>query len=173
MNLNTLKLFFNIFILTLIIENIFINSFQIKEKYPKAFYPFTNNNLFLVTENGIRIYDSNLETIVKSYNFSSDDRKITLAYEAEDTAIANFDDNTIIVLVKGYLYVFDCEGNFLFEQDLTNIINGKSFNLFDFGIKDNTYYYVIAYYESDYINIKYLSFSTDDPFLNINIISQY
>ena len=94
MNLNTLKLFFNIFILTLIIENIFINSFQIKEKYAKAFYPFTDNNyLFLVTENGIRIYDSNLETIVKSYDFPSDDRKITSTYEAQNTAIANFADD--------------------------------------------------------------------------------
>ena len=171
MKLNTLKLFFNIFILTLIIENIFINSFQIKEKYPKAFYPFTNNNLFLVTENGIRIYDSNLETIVKSYDFPSDDRKITSTYEAQNTAIANFadDDNPnypIIVLVKGYLYVFNYEGNFLFEQDLTSIItSGKSFNLIDFGNRDNTYYYVIAYYNGGYINIKYLSFSTEDSSL--------
>ena len=164
MKFNLLKLFFKSLFFILLIEIFFINAFQIKEKYPKVFYPFSINSVILVTENGIRIYDNLLENILSSYDFPSDDRKITSATEAELTAIAKYPDNTFIVLVKKYLYVFDYEGNFALEQDLNEIlVNGYYFNLIAHNSLNSYYYYIIAYYSSTEdtgpITIKYCYFS--------------
>ena len=175
-----MKIFLEIFFIFLLIENLFINSFQIKEKYPKIFYP-TNNNflLFLVTENGIRIYDAELEALLNSYNFTSNDRKITSQAEAELTSISQFDGGIIIALIKKYLYAFDTEGNFLADQDLNDkLLNGEYYNLFAGYITYPNYYYIISYYDSNDatgpLSINYFCFSAeraiDNPVSSISYL---
>ena len=146
-----MKIFFGTFLIFVLIENIFINSFQIKEKYPKIFYPLNDNShLFLITENGIRVYDAQLEELLNSYNFTSNDRKINSQAEAELTSISQFDGGILIALIKKYLYAFDNNGNFLADQDLNDkLINGEYYFLFAGNIYYPNFYYIISYYDSN------------------------
>ena len=142
------KYLLNSFIVILLFHSSFINSLKLNEKYPKSLY-LSNKNLFLVTENGFRIYDPSLKNQIKNYDFTPDSRKITLSSEAALTSIAEFSDGTIIALVKKYLYIFDSAGEFKKEQDLTNIlVNGIYYDLIAYKYDSNRYYYIISYYDS-------------------------
>ena len=165
MAINHLNVLIKGFFFILLLDKFLINSFHIKEKYPKAL-PFSSNRIFLVTENGFRIYDLTNKIISYIHNFTSNERKITSETEAEMTSVAAYSDFTIIALVKKYLYVFNYEGNYLFDQDLNDIlINGEYFDLIPEKIDSNSYYYYISYYfltdeNKGSLAIKYCSFST-------------
>jgi hypothetical protein len=166
------KYLLNSFIIILLFHSSFINSLKLNEKYPKSLY-LSNKNLFLVTENGFRIYDPSLKNQIKNYDFTPDSRKITLSSEAALTSIAEFSDGTIIALVKKYLYIFDSAGEFKKEQDLTNIlVNGIYYDLIAHKYDSNKYYYIISYYDSTQgmgpYSIKYCSFSFDSTLTIIN-----
>ena len=162
-----IKGFFFIFLL----NKFFINSFQILEKYPKALR-FSSNRIFLVTENGFRIYDLTNEMLSYIHNFTSNERKIISETEAEMTSIAVYSDDTIIALVKKYLYVFNYEGNYLLEQDLNDIlIGGVYFDLIATKKEGNSYYYFISYCfltdeNKGSLAINYCFFSTTESITN-------
>ena len=107
----------------------YINSIHINEKYPST-YLLSNGDVFLVTENGFRLYDSNLQTMKNYYNFPSDEQKITSSMEAELTSISQYSDGIIIVLVKKIFYVLSPSGNYIFQDNLSSFLpNGRYFNL--------------------------------------------
>ena len=83
---NLLNIFIKGFFFIFLLNKFFINSFQILEKYPKALR-FSSNLIFLVTENGFRIYDLTNEMLSYIHNFTSNERKITSETEAEMTSI--------------------------------------------------------------------------------------
>ena len=162
----------NSFIIILLFHSSFINSLKLNEKYPKSLL-LSNKNLFLVTENGFRLYDPSLKNQIKNHDFTSDSRKITSSEQAALTSIAEFSDGTIIALVKKYLYIFDSAGEFKKEQDLTNIlVNGIYYDLIAYKYDSNKYYYIISYYDSaggqGPFSIKYCSFSFDSTLTIIN-----
>ena len=64
-----------------------INSIKLNEKYPST-YLLSNGEVFLVTENGFRLYDSRLQKMKNYFNFPSNQQKITSTNEAELTSIS-------------------------------------------------------------------------------------
>ena len=165
MKFKKLQILLYSFLLILLFQNPYINSLKLNEKYPKTLL-LSSEKLFLVTENGFRLYDSTLKNQINYYNFPSDDRKITSLDEAALTSIAEFSDGIIIALAKKYLYIFNSEGVFQKEEDLTSIlVNGFYYDLIAYKIESNDYYYIVSYYDSTGDNgpfsIKYCKFSTD------------
>ena len=176
MEFKILKHLISAFFLILLIKNSSINSLKLNEKYPKTLL-LSNNNLFLVTENGVRLYDSTLKTQINHYDFTPDERKITSLSEAALTSIAEFSDGTTIALVKKYLYIFDSAGELKKEQNLNSIlINGIYYDLIAYKIDSNKYYYIISYYDSTStsgpFSIKYCSFSFDSSLSITNPLSE-
>ena len=158
----TVKIISNIleiFILVLIFQSDIINSLNINEKYPSTFL-LSNGDLFLVTENGLRIYDSTFTTLQQYYNFDSQHR-ITSEDEAEKTAIAEYPDGTVIALVNNNLYILNSERSYIKKKDLSSYLtNGKYYNLIAYNHGSLYYYFVIAYYDNGNITLKYFYFST-------------
>ena len=151
------------FLMIMIISKVsYINSIHINEKYPST-YLLSNGDVFLVTENGFRLYDSNLQTMKNYYNFPSDEQKITSSLEAELTSISQYSDGIIIVLVKKIFYVLSPSGNYIFQDNLSSFLtNGRYFNLIAHIYDSSLYYYIIAYYDNSKITIKYFSFYKDN-----------
>ena len=150
------KEFLNIFfkLLILIISNLgYINSIKLYEKYPLTFV-MSNGNLFLVTENGFRIYDSNLQIMRSYYNFPTSG-KITSSLEAESVCISQFSDGTLIILVENNIYII--KSSYIYIRALT-AMNGRSYNLITYKYDNPYYYYFITYYKDGKIHIRYYRF---------------
>ena len=158
--INIFSTFLKLLILVLIFQNNNINSLNINEAYPSAFL-LSDGNLFLVTENGLRIYDSNFTNLQQYYNFESEYR-ITSENEAEKTAIAEYPDGTVIALVKNILYILNKERSYIKKKNLSNYFtNGIYYSLIAYNYDSLYYYYVIAYSDNGKIIIKYFNFSND------------
>lgn len=136
----------------------YINSIKLNEKYPSTFV-LSDGTLFLVTENGFRIYDSSLQIIKSYYNFENS-KKITSSSEAESVCISQYSDGTLIILVKNNLYVI--KSSYIYTQTLSTM-NGRYYNLIDYKY-DTSYYYIISYYENGKIHIRYYRFSFEYSF---------
>ena len=176
MEFQVLNYLLKLLIFILIFKSQYINSIKLNEKYPVS-YSLSNGDLFLVTENGFRLYDSTLQNLKNHYDFTSEDRKIATVVEAELTSIAQFSDGIIIALVKKYLYIFDQDLNYKKEQDLTSILlNGIYYNLIAYKIQSSLYYYIVSYYDSadgtGPFSIKYLSFSIDSTVSSTDTLIQ-
>jgi hypothetical protein len=164
---NILKLLIFVFIF----QSNNINSLKLNEKYPSSLL-LSNGDLFLVTDMGIRLYDSTFTTLKKFYNFDSENR-MTTEDEAEKTAIAEYTDGTVITLVKNILYILNSGKTYIKKQDLTTYLeNGKSFSLIPYAHDSPNYYYIVSFFDDGNISIKYFYFTTDTS-LNQNNLKAF
>ena len=140
-------------LLILLISNFgYINCIKINEKYPSTFV-LSNGNIFIVTENGFRIYDSNLKIIKSYYNFPTS--QITSSSEAESVCISQYSDGALIVLVKNNIYIIISSS--IYTKSLS-AMNGRSYNLIADKYDASSHYYIISYYENEKIRILYYHF---------------
>ena len=148
-----------IFLIIIIFKYQFIKCFQFNEKYPSALL-LINGDIFLVSENGFKLYDSTFKTLKKNVDFT-EEQKITSEVEAEKTSIAQFSDGIIIALVKNILFAFESNGEPIVQQNLNDsLTNGRYYSLIPFKIDSLYYDYIISYYDSaTYFSIKYFRFS--------------
>ena len=107
-----------------ILNKAFINPDRISSSYSSA-YLLPNNDIFLVLENRISVYDSTLSTEKHNHYFNSA-QYITSSTDAETISIAQFsteneNNNIILSLVKKNIFIFSSEGEYLFEKDLVTI----------------------------------------------------
>ena len=156
-------LFFTLFF-TLIFQNKYtINSFQLNELYPFTLL-LSSGDLFLITANGFRLYDSTFKIKKNSYDFTSNEAKINSEAETELVSLAQYQDGTIIALVKNILYVFNIQGNYILEQNLNEYLsNAKYYSLIAYKHDSSSsfYYYIVSFFDNRNITIKYFSFSKD------------
>ena len=176
MEFQLLKYFIKYIFLFLIFENQSINSFRIEEKFPISFL-LSNQDLFLVTKYGFRLYDRTFKTLKNFYDFDSNLRLITTEEEAEQVSIAQFSNGIIIALVRKFLYIFDINCNYILEQNLRNIlINGWHYDLIAYKYDSSFYYYIISYYDSSEdkgpFSIKYFSFALDEDIIIENPLAE-
>ena len=159
-----ITLFSEISFLVLILGNHYINTFQLNEPYIKIFN-VNDGEFLLITKYGFRLYDNDLETLLKHYDISSEENQIESGSGTDLVIASQFSDGIIIASVKKIFYVFDSELNYIFEQDLSSIlINTIYLNLMVHSIESSTYYFIVSYYDTDSTDrgpftIKYLSFS--------------
>jgi hypothetical protein len=152
MNKELLYSFFKLLIL-LISYFGYINCIKINEKYPSTFV-LSNGNIFIVTENGFRIYDSTLKIRKSYYNFPNS-QKITSSSEAESVCISQYSDGALIVLVKNNIYIIISSD--IYIKSLS-AMNGRSYNLIADKYDASSHYYIISYYENEKIRIRYYHF---------------
>ena len=152
MNKELLYSFFKLLIL--LSSNLgYIKCIKINEKYPSTFV-LSNGNIFIVTENGFRIYDSSLTIMINYYNFQIS-QKITSSSEAESVCISQYSDGALIVLIKNNIYIIISSD--IYTKSLSQM-NGRSYNLIADKYDASSHYYIISYYENGKIHILYYHF---------------
>ena len=74
------KLFnlFKIFLIIIIFNYQYIKCIQLNEKYPSALL-LLNGDLFLVSENGFKLYDSTLKTLKKNVTLIQRNKKLQVS----------------------------------------------------------------------------------------------
>ena len=143
----------------IILKIIIINSERFSSKYILS-YLLSNNDVFLVLDSGIKVYDYTLTSSKYSHDFPSD-RILSSAQDAESVAIAQFpkgnDNNNIILsLVKKILYVFTYDGDFKFEIDLSPYLQGIYYSLIAYKFDESlNYFYIITNFLNNQISIQY------------------
>mgnify|MGYP006873017455 CR=1 FL=1 len=119
-----------------IINELFPNSIEIND-----------NNILIIFQNGINIYNSNFTQKIYSYEYDSN---FTLTKDDFDLInLSKFEDDIIIAIIKTYVYFFQPDGKYICHTNLNEDINGATYySLIPFKIEGNNYYYAITYMES-------------------------
>ena len=150
-----------IFILFVLFKFMRINTEKLQSHYSSSFV-LSNNDIFLVLDNGIYVYDSTLSNIKNSHNFTSS-QTITSSNDAETISISQYStgndsDNIILALVKNVLFIFTNEGQYLFEFALNSYLGGRYYSLIPYKY-ELSYYYIISNYLNGKISIQYFNLS--------------
>jgi len=145
-----------------ILNKSFINPDRISSSYSSA-YLLPNNDIFLVLENRISVYDSTLSTEKHNHNLNSA-QQITSSSDAETISIAQFsteneNNNIILSLVKKNIFIFSTEGEYLFEKDLSGNLQGTYYSLIAHKYNNIYYNYIISFFSEGFININYYNLS--------------
>ena len=144
-----------IFFIIFFIELNIINS-TLSFSYPTS-VTLTNGNILVVEKNGIYICDPTMETMINTaFTFIEEDQI------DDDNKLANVEikdkNNYIGVLVNFKLYLFTREGTLL--KSTKSLISDENPTYFSFApifVKNDEYYYVIAYFDSS-VALKFVYF---------------
>ena len=112
-----------------------------------------NNNILIIFQKGIYIYNSNLTQREISYEYESD---FSLTDSDLDLInLSKFEDGVIIAIIKTYLYIFQSDGELICHINLSEDLNGATYySLIPFKIEGEDYYYAITYMDSTSNSIK-------------------
>ena len=118
--------------------------------YPTSLNLITGN-ILIIHQNGIDVYDSTLENLVKSVKTFSNDEKIsdqnTLTKVSVSTT-GESEKNIFISIIINKIYIFNYKGELLYEESNTNIINlftNCCYDLTPIKINGNKYIYSIGF----------------------------
>ena len=107
-----------------------------------------NGNIFVIYEEGIKIYDSKLNNSNTILNFS-DGEKINDKAIHSKIAISRFSEDNygyIISVISNKLYIFDCEGNKLFKNEIS--LNGNYYSIVPIKEENKEFTYMIGFIDS-------------------------
>ena len=169
MEIQVIKSFFKLFLLTLILNINFFNSIKLYEKFTNSLL-LKNKKLFLVTENGFRLYDENFEVLEKHYDFTSYERRIKSDNEQDTICLAQYEDGEIIALVNNYIYAFNQNGDYISDYNLnghlmTNLQSEYYYSLIPYKFNGDRCF-VISFIDNFQISLKKFSLTNpvNEPF---------
>ena len=137
--------FLNYFILLLIV--IFFEEIYslLDFTYPSAI-GLMNQNVFIVEQNGVFVYDEELKNIIYSHTFEESEKITSL--DSLSKVVIKYYSNFVICLIKEKIFLFDYEGKFLKKTNI--IIEDENYyypSLNPIFLNDvENYYYVISYF---------------------------
>ena len=153
--MNTYSFFILYFIFVLIDKNQ-SNNINIEANFPTTLL-LPSGNYFVLSSEGINVYNYNFNDNLFSYIFNESE-KINNYNQYIKTAISNYvvdNNNFILCLTKGlFLYIFDSNNYTLKKVKISNIDDGKIYNLIPNKYKNNSIEYIVSY-------------------INFNIIGEY
>ena len=137
----------NIFFLYMIISLENVKSL-LDFNYPSAI-SLLNQNVFIVEENGIFVYDKQLKNIIYNHSFQEESDKINNSDKLSKVVI-KLKANYIICLINGKIFSYDPEGKNLLLKTET-VINERNYYypvLIPLTAlnEGNNYHYIIAYF---------------------------
>ena len=119
---------------------------------PYINYPFalilSNDNIFIIHQNGVSIYDSTFSNLISDEIVFSDTEKITSIQSLSKITISQFENGYIISLINDKIYFFDYKGNFIFNS-IDPVINiytpGYYYTLVPIKFYKDYYFYIIGF----------------------------
>ena len=180
MNYSTIILLFdykqlkNYFCYLIIIINVIYISTEYEEetlnldiKYPIAF-TLLNQNILIYSNQGIYTFNSNLSSMIYSYNFTSE---ITLNqnYDYSYPSFSQYslkENGNVLVHIMGGIYLFDKNGKFLWNTNISSnddiIINKDiTYRIINYNYTNKENYYVLAYTYDSTIYILFYKINED------------
>ena len=147
----------------LLIIFLFFHSFKslnstIYFKYP-YYLTLSNDNIFFIHYTGIDIYDSSLNKINQIIQFSGDEE---MSEEIFSNIKIKYDNEYILSIINDKIYIFNNEGKFLYrsEDKINNNQTIQSYSLTSIGLYNNTYKYVIGFFDNlTYLNLHLYSYN--------------
>ena len=158
-SINHLKIL-SMFLFIIILSNIHS---EITFKYPLAI-TLKNNNIFVVDQLGINIYEPTLSSLVENiYNFEDED-KINNEEALSKVIIKKF-SNYVIGLINDKIYIFNSEGKMKFKNN-TKIVSDQSPKYYTLSFKytqtDEIIYYLIGYFDNEVqLNLLYYKYDSN------------
>ena len=120
-------------------------------KYPVTF-TLSNHNIMFFSSKGIYTFNSDLSSMIYSYNFTSeiniDNNNMHDCDYPSFSQFQNDENGNIIVHVKGNIYFFNNEGKFLYYSNITNDIIIKediTYSITKYKKISNEYFYCVIY----------------------------
>ena len=160
-----------IFIIFLFFHIINSTSFD----YPH-YVTLSNDNIFLIHYEGIDIYDSSFNKINEIIKFSGDEE---MTEEIFGKIILKYGNECILSIINDKVYIFNNEGKFLYksEDKINNNQTFKYYALTSIGLYNDTYKYVIGYFDDNrYLNLFLYSYNiteNNNTLLNITKDNKY
>jgi len=122
-----------------------------------------NGNIFVIYEEGIKIYDSKLNNSNTILNFTEND-KIDDITKYVKVAISRFSEDNygyIISVINDKIYIFDCEGNILYKKETS--LNGKYYSIVPIKEENKEFTYMICFINSNnYINYYFYKYNNNN-----------
>ncbi len=155
---------FVIFILLSVIIN--INNDDLSSLIYPTTYVLLNQNIVLVTSEGIRFFSSNMELyeskyviLKKSIENLEQNGKITISQFPSDYG------GYLMVLVSDVIYFFTYDGTLINSTDLSDSINSIYYTLIPYKVEDNYLHYIISYPLINQLSFgfTYYKFNLDSP----------
>ena len=115
-----------------------VNSLELASiKYPST-YVLLNQNIVLVTSEGIRFFSSKMELDESKY--ITLERQIENLYQYGKTTISQFDANNggyLMILANEIMHFFKYDGTFINKVDLSGSINSTYYTLIPYKAENN------------------------------------
>ena len=141
-------------------------------------YPYyitlSNDNIFLIHYAGVDIYDSSFNKIKEIIKFLDDEE---MTEEIFSKIELKYDNECILSIINDKIYIFNNEGKFLYksEDKINNNQTIKNYALTSIGSDNDTYKYVIGYFDDNiYLNLLLYSYNiTEKNNTLLNITKNY
>ena len=155
-----------IFICVLFGLEISQNFCRISSSNPSSIY-LSNGNLFIIHKMRIDICDENLNINKTSITFSNDEQITT--DKLSKVTISKFEDGYIIALINDLIYIFDNEGNSIFNEiSQTDRVTADYYSL----IGKNNYFY-ISFIKNNNIQLLYYEYNKKYNYIKLIASNTY
>ena len=145
-------------------------------------YPFalilSNDNIFIIHQNGVSIYDSTFSNLISDEIVFSETEKLTSKQSLSKVTISQFENGYIISLINDKIYFFDYKGNFFFNS-INPVIDiyapGYYYTLVPIKFYKDHFFYIIGYVVDGGLYFKYYKFHSinkQNILINSYIINQ-
>ena len=152
-------LFLIIFYLNLIQINSFIS-------YPYSLSTsLLNGNLFIIYKSGIDICNQNLTKIIKNSIVFSTSEQITNE-NLSKIIISKYENGYIICLINDRIYIFNKEGNFIFQSDKINKNKNPDYYTL-YALIDQNYKYYIGFIANNLLYLYYYEYNKSNNKTNL------
>ena len=141
-------------------------------KFIKKF-SMSNKNIFSIYDKGIYIYNPFQDKIITNFKLKQKNY-ITSLNESSSINIAQYPkeyNSNIICLIKKDIFIFDSKGNFLYNNENSNINFFSPYNLIPTYIDNYNFYYIVSYINNNSIPT-FIYFKFDSESNNNIIINQ-
>ena len=115
-----------------------------------------NDNIFVIHQNGVSIYDSNFNKLIKNEIIFSESEKTEYNTSFSRLTVSQFRNGYIISIINDKIYFFDYKGSLIFESTekiIDNNIMPYYYTLVPFKFFDDYYFYIIGFVYNGVLNI--------------------
>lgn len=105
----------------------------------------SNENIFVIHEDGVSVYDSTLSNLISQEITFTDSEKSNYIYYFSSVTVAQFENGYIVCIINHFIYFFDYLGTFIFkdESKIDVYTLGLFYTLVPIKIYNGLYFYVI------------------------------
>ena len=130
---------------------------------PSINFPYSiilsNDNIFVIHENGVSIYDSTFSNLISNEVIFSG-TKINHEYYLSKVTVSQFENGYIIAIILDEIYFFDYKGSFIIKttQNLPAYTFGAYYSLVPIKYYNGYFFYIIGFVSDDFLYLCYYKF---------------